>query len=381
MSLKAACVWVLATAVFLTACDRSENAAAPAETGPAAVALTGSDVMVAEVRAIRPEFSLPAIVEAIQSAKIRPQISATLKANHFLAGDLVSEGQLLVELDDALMLAELESTEAELKSSEASVSQAEANWKRAQELQPQGYISASDYDSAKATVEVSRSAVEKAKAALSRARLNLEYTQIHAPFSGRISKPGHAVGDLVSSLTIEPLFELVQLDPIYVKASVELGVYNRFAMLRQRFENEGEAVPEVKVEVQLAGDIEYPHRGVFVSWDHASSGSQGTIAGRARFDNPDGLLLPGQNVILNGRAIEAIERIFVPQKAILQDQQGHYVLTMGDDGLVTRKNVEVGLRDGADWAVKSGLENGDRVIIEGVQRLAPGMKVQLGSTL
>ena len=372
---------MLLASLLLNACDRSQDTATPAATGPAAVTLVGSAVMIAEIRSIKPEFTLPAIVEAVQNAKIRPQVSSTVKANHFVAGDIVEEGQLLVELDDSRMLAALESAEAELKSAKASVVQSEANWKRAQELQPQGYISALDFDKAKATVEVSRSSVAKAEAALTAARLNLEYTRIHAPFSGRISKPGHAVGDLVASLTVEPLFELVQLDPIYVTANVELGVYNRFVMLRQRIEREGQTVPELVVKVQLAGDMEYPHSGTFVAWDHASSGSQGTIAGRTRFANPDGLLLPGQNVILNGRAIESIERIFVPQKAVLQDQQGHFVLTIGDDDLVRRNNVEVGIRDGADWSIKSGLESGDRIIIEGGQRLAPGMKITIDNSL
>jgi len=317
----------------------------------------------------------------VQSAKIRPQVSSTVKANHFVVGDIVEQGQLLVELDDARLLAALGSAEAELKSAQASVIQAEANWKRAQSLQPQGYISALDFDKARAKVEVSRSAVAKAEAALTSTRLNLEYTRIYAPFSGRISKPGHAVGDLVSSLVVGPLFELVQLDPIYVTASVELGVYNRFVMLRQRLESEGQAIPELVVKVQLAGDMEYPHSGTFVAWDHTSSGSQGTIAGRASFANPDGLLLPGQNVILNGRMIESIERIFVPQKAVLQDQQGHFVLTIGNDDLVQRNNVEVGIRDGVDWSIKSGLESGDRIIIEGAQRLAPGMKIAIDNSL
>lgn len=372
---------MLLASVLLSACGGSEDNSAPAPAEQAAVTLLGSAVMVAEVQTIRPGFSLPAIVEAVQSANIRPQIAATVLANHFSAGDMVEEGQLLVELDDARMLAKLGSAEAELVAAKASVTQAEANWKRAQELQPNGYISALDFDNAKASVEVSRSAVAQAEAAVTTASLNVEYTRIHAPFSGRISKPNHAIGDLVTSLSPTSLFELVQLDPIYVTANVELGVYNRFVMLRQRFESEGQEVPELVVEVQLAGGIDFPYTGSFEAWDHASSGSQGTISGRTLFANPEGLILPGQNVILTGKMIEPIERIFVPQKAVLQDQQGHFVMTIAEDGKVQRKNIEVGIREGADWAVKSGLESGDQIIIEGAQRLAPGMKVQISNSL
>jgi len=372
---------ILLALFILNACDQSQDKAPIVEAGPAAVTLSGDAVMTAVVRSIRPEFSLPAIVEEVQSAKIRPQVTATIKTNHFTAGDIVTQGQLLVEMDDARLLAALESAEAGLQSAEASVTQTEANWARAEKLKPDGYISALAYDKAKAAVEVARSDVAQAKAALTTAKLRLDYTRIHAPFSGRISKPGHAVGDLVSAMAVEPLFELVQLDPIYVTANVELGVYNRFIMLRQRLEEEGQEVPELVVEVQLAGNFEYPHDGTFVAWDNTSSGSQGTIAGRTSFVNPDGMLLPGQNVVLHGEMVETIERIFVPQKAVLQDQQGHYVLTIGDDDLVQRKNLEVGIRDGADWAVKSGLSSGDKVIIEGAQRLAPGMKVVINNSL
>jgi hypothetical protein len=105
------------------------------------------------------------------------------------------------------------------------------------------------------------------------------------------------------------------------------------------------------------------------------------IAARILFPNPEGILLPGQTVIAHGRAIKAIDRIFVPQKSVLQDQQGHFVLVIDGEGVLRRKNLEVGVRDGADWAVRSGLDAGDRVVIEGAQRLAPGMQATIGNSL
>ena len=368
-------------AVILTGCDKSTNELDSDNKGPAPVVLSGSAVMVAKMRRIYPEFKLPAIVEAVQSARIKPEISAALTANHFSAGDMVEQGQLLVELDAAELEAALNSSAAELQSVNASVLQAEANWTRAKELMPKGYISARDYDKTKADVETARAAVSRAEAKLDSAQLRLSHTKISAPFSGRIGKPGHAVGDQVSPLSITPLFELAQLDPIYVTASVELGIYNRFLMLRKNLESQGRNIPELEVSIELKGTGAYPHAGSFQAWDHTAGSSRGMIAGRALFPNPDGMLLPGETVTAHGRAIEPIERIFIPQMAVQQDQQGSYVLVIDDEGLTRRKNIELGIRDAADWAVRSGLIDGDRVIIEGAQRLAPGMQVQIGNSL
>ncbi|MBE9539676.1 MAG: efflux RND transporter periplasmic adaptor subunit, partial [Proteobacteria bacterium] len=242
---------------MLVGCGKSADEAVTADKGPAPVILPGSAVMVAEIRSIYPKFELPAIVEAIQSARVKPEVATTVTANLFTAGDMVKEGQLLVELDDARFQAELKSEEADLQSAKAGVLQAEANWARAEDLMPKGYISASDYDKTKATVETARAAVARAEANLISAQLRVERTRIVAPFAGRISKPGHALGDQVGPQSVTPLFDLAQLDPIYVTASVELGIYNRFTMLRQQLESEGINVPELKVTIELTGAGEY----------------------------------------------------------------------------------------------------------------------------
>ena len=374
-------VLLLLLCVTFAGCGKSGDEVAVADKGPAAVMLSGSAVMVAKVRTIYPHFELPAIIEAVQSARVRPELLTFVTANHFTAGDMVKQGQLLVELDDAKFRAALKSAEAELQSAEAGVLQAESNWKRAEDLMPKGYISALDYDRTKADVETSRAEVSQAEAELTSAQLRVERTKILAPFSGRISKPGHAIGDQVGPLSVNPLFELAQLDPIYVTVSVELGMYNRFTLLRQKLVSEGRDIPELAVTIELTGAGEYPYPGAFEAWDHTSGNSRGMIAGRSLFPNPDGMLLPGQTVTLRGRAIEAIERIFVPQKAVQQDQQGHFVLVIDSEDLARRKNIDVGQRDGADWSLRSGLDDGDRVIIEGAQRLAPGMRVTIGNSL
>ena len=369
----------LAFVISLAACGQKEEEKAAGKTPTAAVPIASSALLRTEIRTVHPAFSVPGVIEAKQSASIKPQITARIKAIHFVAGDAVNVDDLLVELDATEYEVALVGARAESESAKASFTQTQSQWARAEELMPDGYISQSDYDLAKASVEKARAAVSLSEAALQQAELDITYTQIKAPFAGKISKPFHAVGDLVSPNITSPLSELVQLDPIYVVAGVELSVYNRFQMLRHKLGTEERDIPELSVALELVGGQEYPQKGTFIGWDHESVGAVGTISGRAEFSNPTGLLLPEQTVVVHGRALNPVERVFVPQKAVMQDQQGHYVITLDENNTVRRNNIEVGIRDGAEWAVRSGLDAGKLLVAEGAGRFAPGTQVTLGN--
>lgn len=377
--------WLLLVtlAVLLAACGESGEPGEQGEQEGAAnprpeVVLKAGQVEAAAARTVNPSFEITGITEPIQSARVNPQVTARVLANHFKGGEMVEVGTALVELDPADYQAAQAAAEAALQSAQANLKQAQANWDRAQSLQPEGYISQMDYDNAEAGVGTARAAVSQAEAALEKARLDLERTRVSAPFSGRIGPPRHAVGDLVSAQSGTPLFELVQLDPIYVIASVEQGTYNRFVLLRQRLRAEGRDVPELAVSIELTGGEPYPYPGTFQAWDDTADAAPGMIVGRTVFPNPDQILLPGQNVTLRGEAIESVEGVFVPQRAVMQDQQGHYVLALDSSDTVVRRNIEVGLRLGPDWSVRSGLQAGERLIVQGAQRLAPGTRVRIG---
>ena len=360
----------------LGGCEKPEQQQTVTEMAPQAIPLPASAVHVTDRRKIQPQFRHPGVIEALQEARIRPQVTARLVATHFSAGDLVEEGDLLVELDASEYEAQLDAARADLLSAKANEQQARTNWKRAEELMPKGYISALDYDKAKASIDVASASVARAEAQLTKAQLDVDNTRISAPFSGRISKPRQAVGSLVQP-SGQPLFELIQLDPIYASASVDLSIYNTFALRLQELEAQGETIPEVELTLELAGGGTYPHSGRFENWSHQSDDSSGMIKGRALFPNPDGLLLPGQNITLVGRAMQAFERTMVPQAAVMQDQQGRYVMIVDANDTVQRQNIETGARDGADWAVRSGLEEGTRVIVQGGQSLRPGTRIAL----
>lgn len=359
-------------ALTLTGCGKRD--AAPEATGPVALPLPQSSIAIASLRSIQPGFEHPGVIEAVQQAKVQPEVAATITAIHFAAGDIVEKGQALIDLDPASYKARLDAAEAEMLSAKANAQQAETNWQRAEGLKPKGYISELDFDKAKASKDVALANVAKAAAQLEQARLDLEHTRIKAPFAGRISKPRFAVGDYVTPAG-QPLFELVQLDPIYATASVGLKNYNNYVILRTEMERKGIELPELELTLELVGGLEYPHPGKFENWSHSSSQSSGMITGRALFPNPEGLLLPGQNVTVVGKTIRKAERTMVPQAAVLQDQQGYYVMTLDDGDIVRRKNVKMGIRDGADWAVREGLEPGTRVIVAGAQALRAGTQI------
>jgi RND family efflux transporter MFP subunit len=364
----------------LVACGESKQAgkAGPAE--PTVIILPATSVFTATVREVNPSFEFPAVVEAVQLARVRPEISATVKKVHFSPGELVSKGDLLLEFDDATYRAEYELAEANLQSAEASVVEAKETWDRAEELMPKGYISQQDFDKARSYYDMARANLAGARAKIARTKLDLDHTRIYAPFSGKISKSFYAVGESVipnSPNSPNPLFTLVEMDPIFVTAGVQLQQYHKFVLLRKTLEERGIEVPELEVTLTLAGGDPYPHTGQFEAWDNMSTASSGTITGRLLFPNPEGLLLPGNNVTIAGESVRTFKRVLIPQKAVMQDQQGYYLKIVDKDSVVARRNVELGIRYKDEWIVLDGLEDGARVITVGAPMLREGTPIKL----
>ena len=367
-------------ALGLAACGGDKTAETKAVEKAPAMHLPASAIVVAGVREVRPSFEYPAVVEAVQLARVRPEISAVVSKIHFAPGETVEKGDLLLEFDDSTYKAEYDAAVASLDSAVAAFDQAQSNWDRAEELMPQGYISQQDYDKALAALDSSRAAVTELKARVARSRLDLAHTRIYAPFRGKISKPFYAIGESVipnSPNSPQPLYTLVEMDPIYVTAGVQLAQYHKFVLLRKGMEERGIDVPQLAVGLRLAGGEDYPLSGTFEAWDNTSSLGSGTVTGRLLFPNPDGLLLPGNNVTIHGEALRSFRRVLIPQKAVMQDQQGHFVRIVDENSKVARRNVELGIRYKDEWIVLDGLEEGARVISMGAQMLREGAEVNL----
>lgn len=327
----------------------------------------------------RPAFEHPGRIEALQTATIRPIIAAQITALNVKAGDVVKEGDVLIELDDTDYRIALAEAEATLLKARANVTKTQGDFERAKQLFERNAGSERDLDLAEANRDVALAEEKLAAARLEKAEKNLRDTIVTAPFSGRTGKPNYAVGDLFipgdpsRSATV---IEMVSLDPIYAVGRVDQTNYFDFIRRRLKLEQKGFSIPPLEITLILPGGEIYEHPGTFENWDNTAVASTGTIAARIIMPNPDGLLLPGQNVVIRGQIIEPVDAVMVPQRAVLQDQQGRFVYVVVADNLVERRNITVGIRNGADWSVQEGLSDGDLVIVEGLQKARPGQPVE-----
>ena len=214
---------LVAAALTLSGCDsKGPEGKGAAAVEPAPVTIPLSSLGTAEFKSFSPEFSYPAVIEAVQKANARVDINARIGKIHFSAGDMVEEGDLLIEFDDSDYQIAVKSAQAAVEVAKAARVKAESNWKRARELKPKGHVSEQMYDEAQAAEASSIAEVARAEAALAQAESNLSQTRLHASFSGKISRPNYSIGEFFngnSQTQPLPLFELVQLDPIYATGS------------------------------------------------------------------------------------------------------------------------------------------------------------------
>jgi RND family efflux transporter MFP subunit len=337
-------------------------------------------VLVQEIKTqqIRPGFEHPARIEAINTHSARAYIKARIIAMNITAGAIVEKGDLLVELDPTDSQIALAQAHANLKEAEANAVKISLDLDRAQRLVASNTVSQRELEYAQTQSEVADAQVEIARQQIKQAEQNLTYTKIYAPFKGRISAPNYAVGDIyipADPTSPAPIAEIVQLDPIYAVGLVDQSNYFSFLDNRLKLQEAGKSIPPLKLEIVLPGGTVYPEVGTFENWDNTAVPSTGTIAARIILPNPNGVLLPGENVTVRGEVINAVNAPLVPQRAVSFDQIGYYVWVVTDGTTVERRNIEVGIRYQEDWTVGEGLADGDVVVVEGLQKMRPGLTV------
>ncbi|NDV49601.1 efflux RND transporter periplasmic adaptor subunit [Salipiger sp. PrR003] len=335
-------------------------------------------VQTVETQSIRPSFTHPARIEALNTASIRPTVQAQITAMHITAGDFVEEGDLLVEMDETHYRIALAQAHAALKQAEAAAIKADLDLDRATQLSQSNTVSQREVEYAQAQADVAQAQVDVASAQIAQAEEDLADTKVYAPFSGRISAPNYSVGDLftVGDPTQPPyIATIVSLDPIYAVGLVDQSNYFGFLAKRLEIQEAGGSIPPLELEAILPGGEVYPEKGTFENWDNTGAASTGTIAARVLFPNPHGVLLPGQNVTIRGQVIEPIQAPLIPQRAVSLDQQGHFVWVVGEDNTVERRTISVGVRSGANWTITEGLADGEQVVVEGLQSMRPGLTV------
>lgn len=355
----------------LSACSKSEATSAQ----PTKNAEVGVITVHAGPLALSTE--LPGRTTAYMIAQIRPQISGIVQKRVFTEGSLVKAGELLYQIDPATYQAAYNSAKATLAKSKATLAAAQLTAKRNAALLAIDAISTQTNDDAQAAMQEDEAAVAEAEAALETARINLQYTRITAPISGRVETSSVTPGALVTASQDTVLTTVQQLDPIYVdipQSSVEV-LQLRQAISSGRLKTDGSDA--VAIKLKLEDGSTYKHLGKLQFTGTTVSTTTGSITLRALVPNPEHLLMPGMYITATLDKGTDPQAVLVPQKGVSRDSTGKATaMVVSKGGQVEVRNITVAEAVGHAWHVTSGLATGDRVIVEGGNKVRAGQTVE-----
>lgn len=353
---------------------RGASASEPAKAAaPAAIPVTVATVEAKDVTAWQ-EFS--GRLEAVDRVSIRPRVAGEILTVHFREGALVKQGDLLITIDPAPYQAVVAQAQASLQASNSQVDIARLQLDRGHRLADNNTISQSDLDTRASTYAEAQANAKAAQAALQTAQLNLDYTQVRAPIAGRVGKLEVTAGNLVAAGSESAaLTTLVSVDPIY--ASFDANEQVVTGALSQLPDNHGAIPPleQIPVQIGTTRDNGTPITGKLQLIDNEVDASSGTIGVRAVFANPGGRLIPGQFVRVRMGQPKAENKLLISDRAVGTDQDKRYVFVVGADNKVAYRQVTVGDLDEGKRVVEAGLVAGDRIVVNGLQRIRPGAVV------
>jgi membrane fusion protein, multidrug efflux system len=322
----------------------------------------------------QPKTEFVGRLQARDDVAIQARVTGYLLSRDFREGDFVEAGTVLYTIDSSEYDAALARAKADLASARAGQANAQRNFKRGRELLPKGAISQSEMDDLTAKKLEADARIESGLAQVTSAEVNLGFTTIIAPISGRIGRSVASVGDLVGPNTGN-LTTLVSIDPIEALFSVSEAAYVATVKSRMQEELDVSALRDVEVTLELTNGITYPEVGRIDYFANRVDQETGTLEARAAIPNPHSLLVPGQYVRVILQDTNLLDGLFLPQAAVQADQQGSFVLLVDSGSTVVRRNVELGDRFDERVLVYSGVEEGDLVIVRGLQQVRPGMPV------
>jgi membrane fusion protein (multidrug efflux system) len=357
-----------AASLLLAACSGSDDNSKGGRGAPQV------GFVVAKVEAVPVTTSLGGRTVAFETSEVRPQVNGLIRRRLFTEGGFVRAGQPLYQLDASLYQAAVDQAAANLASARAAAQAADERVRRFAPLAKMQAVAEQDYTDAVAEARVARAAVAQNAAALETARITLRYATITAPISGRIGRSLATAGALVSANQTAPLTTIQRIDPIYVdmqQSSAELTT------LRQAIANGGITPGSTAVRLRLEDGSAYGLTGTVEFSEMTVNEATGTVTLRARFPNPQGLLLPGMFVTAIFQQAIDPTAILVPQPAVQRDFDGSaFVYLAGPNNKAVRRKIATERTVGGSWIVTDGLKTGDRVITQGIGNLRDGADIR-----
>lgn len=355
----------VALAFTIGACSKSDGARKPppAEAG----------YIVVKAEPVTLPVTLAGRTAAFEMSEVRPQVSGVIRSREFAEGSVVRAGQTLYQIDASVYRATAAEAQANLASAEAARTAAAAKAARYKPLADMEAVSRQDYSDALAAARQASASVAQTRAQLDAAQINLRFTRVPAPISGRIGRSLVTTGGLVTANQADPLTTIQRLDPIFIdiqQSSADL------LALRRSLAQSGTSGSSTAVKLTLEDGSAYPFDGTLQFAEAMVDPNTGTVTLRARFPNPEGLLLPGMYVRAALSQATLASAILVPQAGVSRDVQGRAtVLVVGPGNKAVRKSVTADRTLGDKWVVTAGLKPGERVIVEGLGKIRPNATI------
>jgi membrane fusion protein (multidrug efflux system) len=350
---------------LLAGCDEKKQAAAP----PANPAV---GVRPAAMKGVSQAFEFVGHIKATDKVELRARIEGFLEKVAFHEGQDVKAGDLLYQLEQPPFQAQVNTAKASVAQLEAQHRNAELTLGRAQYLIKTVAGQQSNVDSALASERALAAQIDGARAQLQTAEINLGYTEIRSPISGRIGRTVYTLGNLVNPAS-GVLATIVSQDPIYVLFPVSV---RDLEIIREARRQEEGGLSKIDIRIRLSNGKDYPQRGVWNLTDPQVDQQTDTLIMRAIVPNPERQLVDGQFVTAVIRERREAPRLLVPQAALQVDQSGYYVLVVDDQHKVQQRRIQTGPNQDTDVVITSGLNEGENVIVDGIQKVRPGQIVQ-----